>query len=192
MTDTPDRATNTLNHICDAYQLSQVITEPTRITPSTRTLIDLVLTNSPEKVVCSGVVRVGISDHDLIYAYRRISISPNVGHKFISCRQLKNFDPNKFRADLEKVPWFLLQQYEINPEAMWEKWKTDFLKVVDKHAPRRVRRARQRQSPWINQSLLSKMRRRDHQKNVAVKTNDPLDWSRYKTLRPRSHLVPEH
>ena len=27
------------------------------------------------------------------------------------------------------------------------------------------------------------MRRRDHQKNVAVKTNDPLDWSRYKTLR---------
>ena len=126
MTDTPDGDTNILKHTCDAYQLSQVITEPTRITPSTSTLIDLALTNNPEKVIRPGVVRVGISDHDLIYAYRRISVSPNVGHKFVSFRQLKKFDPNKFKADLEKVPWFLLQQYENNPETMWEQWKPTF------------------------------------------------------------------
>ena len=115
MTDTPDGATNILKHTCDAYQLSQVITEPTRITPSTSTLIDLALTNNPEKVVRSGVVRVVCVVHDLIYAYRRISVSPNVGHKFVSFRQLKKIYPNKFKADLEKVPWFLLQQY---PETM--------------------------------------------------------------------------
>ena len=171
-----DNAKSMLNDICDAYELSQVITEPTRVTPTTRTLIDLVLRNSPKKVVCSGVVRVGISDHDLIYAFCRISIAPNVGHQFVSFRQLKNFNPNKFKADLEKVPWFLLQEYENNPEAIWEKWKTD-LKVVDKHAQRCLRRVCRRQSPWINQQLLSKMRQRDHQKSVAANTNEELDWS---------------
>jgi len=47
----------------------------------------------------------------------------------------------------------------------------------------RTRRARQKQSPWINQSLLSKMRQRDYLKKVACQTNDPSDWSRYKTSR---------
>jgi len=61
-----DGHTKALNQICDVYQLFQMINKPTRVTPSTSTLIDLVLTNCPEKVVCSGMLNIDISDHDLL------------------------------------------------------------------------------------------------------------------------------
>ena len=54
---------STLTNILDIYGLSQLISEPTRITPTSRTLIDLCITSSPEKISNSGVVHLAISDH---------------------------------------------------------------------------------------------------------------------------------
>ena len=41
---------STLTNILDIYGLSQLISEPTRITPTSRTLIDLCITSLPEKI----------------------------------------------------------------------------------------------------------------------------------------------
>ena len=57
--------TNTLLGICDVYPYTQIMTQPTRITYNSATLIDLILTNTPQKIIKSGVIRVGFSDHDL-------------------------------------------------------------------------------------------------------------------------------
>ena len=57
-----------LNNIADIYGLHQLINEPTRITDKSFTFNDLIYTNSPEKVVCSGVTHVSISDNSLSLA----------------------------------------------------------------------------------------------------------------------------
>ena len=54
----------------DIYQLEQIITEPTQITIDTASLIDIFITNSPLKVKSSGVIRLGISDHYMIYVQK--------------------------------------------------------------------------------------------------------------------------
>ena len=54
--------------IMDIYQLKQIIKEPTRVTNNTSSLIDLFVTNNPQKLKTSGVIRIGISDHYVIYA----------------------------------------------------------------------------------------------------------------------------
>ena len=46
----------TLMSITDIYGLQQLITKPTRITPTSATLIDVIYTNCPDKVECSGFV----------------------------------------------------------------------------------------------------------------------------------------
>ena len=56
-----------LTNIFDIYGLSQMIFEPTRITSTSRTLIDLCITNSPEIIVNCGVVHLGISDHSQVF-----------------------------------------------------------------------------------------------------------------------------
>ena len=55
-----DTNTNLLTSIANVYSLHPFIREPTRITSSSSTLIDLIFTNCPDKVVCSGVSHVGI------------------------------------------------------------------------------------------------------------------------------------
>ena len=47
-----DNDTCTLMSITDVYGLQQLVTEPTRLTPMFSTLIDLMYTNFPDKIVC--------------------------------------------------------------------------------------------------------------------------------------------
>lgn len=61
-----DNNTCKLMSITDIYGLQQLITEPTRITPTSATLIDVIYTNCPDKVVCSGVRHISISDHSIV------------------------------------------------------------------------------------------------------------------------------
>ena len=58
---------NELNSLCELHQLDQLISTPTRITSNTRTLIDIILTNRPHRILSSGVIHLSISDHSVCY-----------------------------------------------------------------------------------------------------------------------------
>ena len=93
-----DNNSSHLLNIMDIYGLTQLITEPTRVTQYSRTLIDLCLTNSPDKICNSGVVNNGISDHCVIFLTRKISHFRSFVHKTAEVRQLKNFNENEFHV----------------------------------------------------------------------------------------------
>ena len=65
----------------ELYQLTQIINDPTRITEYTKSLIDVCITSSPEKNISSGVIYLGISDHSLIYAIRKLNYVPKTGSR---------------------------------------------------------------------------------------------------------------
>ena len=67
----PDAHTRRLQFISCVYQLEQLINEPTRVTRTSATLINLIFTNKKENIVKSGVIHLGISDHSLIFAVRK-------------------------------------------------------------------------------------------------------------------------
>ena len=100
----PDPQTHKLQTLCCLYQLSQVINKPTRITETTATLIDLILTNKPEYISSAGVLHLGISDHSLIYAVRKFDL-PKSRPTIKEVRDFKHFSEFHFRADLMQVPW---------------------------------------------------------------------------------------
>ena len=58
--------TQAVLNITDIYNLKQLITDPTRITPLGSSLIDVSFTNLPDNTNCSRVSHIGISDHSLI------------------------------------------------------------------------------------------------------------------------------
>ena len=178
-----DTNTNLLTSIADIYSLHQLIREPTRITSSSSTLLDLIFTNCPDKVACSGVSHVGISDHSLVYAYRKLCIDRSgSGHKTVTYRKFKNFSSESFRNDIASQRWDDLLNFE-DPNDMWLAWKTLFLNVVDKHAPLRTKRVRPSKCPWITPQLKKCMCERDKLKRKATITNDPWDWANFKKFR---------
>ena len=63
---------------------------------------------------------------------------------------------------------------------MWRAWKTNFNRIVDKHAPVREKRVRASKSPWITPLLMRRMHEQDIQKIKAIRSKDPTDWVVFK------------
>ena len=66
---------------------------------------------------------------------------------------------------------------------MWHAWKHTLMNVIDKHAPLRTKRIRNKTSPWITCELIRKIHKRDFLKRKLVSTNDLVSWEQYKTAR---------
>ncbi len=60
--------TKQLITLCEIHHLIQHIDKPTQITPNSCTLLDLVLSSTPEKITSHGVIHCAIADHYLSYA----------------------------------------------------------------------------------------------------------------------------
>ena len=179
-----------LQEIMELYQLTQIINDPTRITESSRSLLDVCITSTPEKIISSGVIHLGISDHSLIYAIRKLNCIPKTrAQTSVEYRNFKNFNAESFLSDLYILPWTEIDNKE-NVDAMWECWKSLFVQVLDKHAPLKTRRVRKRGSvPWINKDVRKKLFERDFLKRKAIKTNDESDWNKYKSSRNSANFA---
>ena len=177
-----DTNSHLLSDITDLYGLHQLIDEPTCITDTTSTLIDLIYTNCPDKVVCSGVCHVSISDHSLIFAYRKLLIGvASKRHNTIEYRSFKNFSRDYFRSNIASENWDALDNFQ-DPNNMWCEWKIKFLNVVDAHAPLRTKRVRSKRSPWITSELKKCMHERDIMKLKAIHSKNLQDWGEFKRL----------
>ena len=58
-----------------------------------------------------------------------------------------------------------------------------FLNVIDKHAPLRTKKVRNRPSPWLNSKLKQAMFKRDWLKKKATKSGTSEDGEAYRTQR---------
>ena len=180
----------TLQEIMQLCQLTQVINEPTRVTKSTKSILDVCITSSPEKIIQSGVVHLGISDHSLIYAIRKLnSVIKGDRQNLVEFRNFRKFNVECFLNDLYMLPWVELDSKQ-NVDQMWESWKTLFLKVLDKHAPKRSKRIRKKGNvPWFNRTVKNKLFQRDRFKRVAIKTNNENDWKLYRSSRNAANIA---
>ena len=142
-----------LINIFDIYGLSQFITEPTRVTPPSKTLIDLCLTNSQRRL------QTGINDFSLFFWPRKTQYC-SIGPRVIETRQFNHFNRGKFLIDLKQLPWANVDLYSDLNE-MWRVWKEMFLGCVDKHTllkSKRIENSRKKQALCITRELLSKIR----------------------------------
>ena len=70
--------TNSYLEFFFSYSLEQLISIPNRVTSKTATLIDHVLTNFSQIVSQCSVIKLGISDDDLVYCSRKTpSLKPD-------------------------------------------------------------------------------------------------------------------
>ena len=55
------------------FGLKQIIEEPTRVTCTSRSLIDHILCNNQENIVQVGTIPIGLSDHFITFLYQESS-----------------------------------------------------------------------------------------------------------------------
>ena len=119
----------------EPFGLTQFVSEPTRVTSDSRTLIDHVYAKCPENVRSVLVPKIGLSDHFPVFVTRKMhNHMPKEKHFTISYRSFKNFDEAKFINELQAVPWDLIKLF-YDPDDILEAWTDLFLEVVDKNIP---------------------------------------------------------
>ena len=97
-----------------------MINEATRITSDTKTPIDHVSTNKPDRVSSSGIISCGISDHDAVYLVRSMRI-PKIRRdpKTVTVRKFyRRFDLDAFKSDLQGVHFDEIKSLSSDPNEM--------------------------------------------------------------------------
>lgn len=92
-----------LKTVMKMHGLSQIIKEATRRTKDSSTIIDHIYVSEPGDIYKSGVIHMGVSDHQLVYVVLgKIKCYCNVNIKFCSFR---NLNEDECRKDLYAVEW---------------------------------------------------------------------------------------
>lgn len=91
-----------IKSIFASFGLKQLISTPTRITRESKTLIDIICSNEPEKTYSVKAISAGLSDHELICCSRK---GNNAKHhpRIITCRNFANYDQKLYCEELESM-----------------------------------------------------------------------------------------
>lgn len=171
-------------NVLETYNLVQLITQPTRETKDSRTLIDHIYVTNIEQVYESHVVHYSVSDHYPICMtrYSKVTYNKNNTHKTITYRNCKNLNENAFLQDLKDAP-FCSVESENDPDLCLQQWYSIFISVLDKHAPLITKRIKKYHQPeWYNSEITEARQTRDRCHKLGM-------WQEYKTWRNKTILI---
>ena len=82
----------------------QCIVDATRIAQRSASLLDIVVTNTPNNFSCTGVISTGLSDHELVYCVRKINCKKFSAQTKLF-RNYAKYNSEAFCSDLDDVDW---------------------------------------------------------------------------------------
>ena len=176
---------NPVHHIETLYTAQQMVTDPTRVTTKSSTLLDVILSTIPCRHNVTCVRKTAISDHYLVCTVIDIGEckrKSNV-HKYIRYRDYKVFEVHKFLEDVDKSSILTKITDHVDACSAWSHWKKEYTRICDKHAPFRISRLKDRYNPWITREIITLMYKRDHLHSKAIKLNDDELLSQYRSVR---------
>ncbi|KAK9738980.1 hypothetical protein QE152_g9440 [Popillia japonica] len=138
--------------MCDSLDLVQVIHDPTRITPTSMSLVDLILVLSSASVISSGVLYdLVISDHSLTFVKLDVP-GPSCEPRQYTLRDFSRFNYDSFLRDLHAAPWHLIYRIsDINEKVAT--FNTLLYNLFEMHAPYKTIVYKRPQTPWMTDNL---------------------------------------
>ena len=193
-----DCNTRKLKLIYSEFQFEQLIRDFKRVAATTssnngeistsKTIIDHFSTNRPKFISYSGVIKLGMTDHYMIFGIRKLNAKLQVTRKEFKTefRSMRNYDREAFLFDLQNVDWEMAASTAWDdPNIMASNFYDLFHSILDVHAPLKTRKGitRHAPSPWITPRIKNLIRERDRAKKKAER--DRSIWPEYKRLRNR-------
>ena len=170
---------NPIHYIESLYDMSQLITEKTRVTQNTESTLDVILITDQSFHKRSGVITKTFSDHYMIFTElsgpKKVSQDkPNT----VTFWNYSRFDDCEFIDDIKSND--LLNGNCIGVK--WSEWKNAFLHVSYMHAPIKTARLKVRSNTWITCEIVKSMYERDRFHELAVKRKDDVLMENYRKL----------
>ena len=171
---------------CSLYGLKQPIKSPTRVTCSTSSLIDHILTTFPERISQQGIIDVGLSDHQLIYCTRKLSCTKLGTHKVITFRSLKNYTAEAYKEALGKVCFPDYEKFSDVNKA-YENFIQKLMSAIDKLTSFKTKRVKRNSQEQFDGEVLESIALRDKLFKKFKRSKLNVDKEIYNNARNKSH-----
>ena len=151
----------------EPFGLIQKVSQATRKTSFSETLIDHIYCNIEANIISINVPQIGLSNHFPIFLTRKTNSSlPKSSHHTIRYRSYKNINEENFMSDLQSAPWDVIKVFDGTNDIL-EEWSNLFLSVVDKHLPLKSHRVKHKQQPkWITPEIIDEIKTTDRYKSL--------------------------
>ena len=178
-----------INDMC-SNALFPFITQPTRVTSKSKTLIDNIFMNFHSQDIISGNLTISISDHmaQFIQFPNRSQRETTISKTFKRC--YKNFNNDDFIKDVEKIEWSNTIKDNDNPNDSIAKFLQIFDCILNKHAPLKALSKKETKSsnkPWITKGILTSIKIKDKlYKRYLKSSSSPakdIIFEKFKTYR---------
>ena len=160
--------------LCNSLNLSKLVTQPTRTTDTSVTLIDVALTTNKSFLTSCDVNISAVADHCLVAATLNLKAS------CIFTRSYKNYNPELFRGDLMCVPFHFVNIFEDLDDQV-EVFNYSFLDTLNEHA--QIKRIKIKSCPNLFITAKSNDETCDRWQKKARKTNDVPKLELFKFFR---------
>jgi len=161
----------------------QLVDKPTRITPSSETLLDPIITNNANLIQNWNVLDNLLSDHCIITM--TLTYKPNNDQSYQ--RLIWNYDDGDYdglRQHLSLVRWDEMLGNEVDLETMCTNFISTINEATKNFIPTKIVTIRPRDKPWMTAEVRSLMRvRLKAYRKARAKVNDPEMWAKYNRLR---------
>ena len=177
---------NKISKIIKNNKLTQMVDKPTRVTPTSSTLLNLVITNKPDVINFCDFVTQEIADHDLISITADISKSkrPPVVRTF---RHLGKYTKDAFCLRLLQNKHdfnMILQTDDLNTQV--DIFTENFIKCLNDCAPFITKEIKRPFTQWMNDDIREAMNLRDDtRKNLKSDRYNIILQEQYKHEKKR-------
>lgn len=163
--------------VCLNFNLTQLVTEPTRVSRESSNILDLILTNRPESLSSLTYLRE-ISDHKVLHAtFTFTSESRQTFHKTIRLYDRGNYDEinNELIAFL---PNFEAGFHDRSIEDNWLTFKTKMTDLTNKFIPTITFRANHNK-PWFSKPQKRLENKKKRLFRAAKRNPSACAWEKY-------------
>ena len=167
---------------CESFNLSQLIASPTRVTDSSSSLINVILTSQAKQVIKAGLIDCSISDHDIIFADLRLKKHLDLRSLMSKQEVLKTIILAHFSMtclSLLGLSWKYSTTSTTNHMHLiffWMRFLTTMLRSDQL-------KFEGKPNPCITEETRELMKSRNYWRKRARRTDNPADWSTYKNLK---------
>ena len=171
-----------LINFCLRQNMCCLVDEPTRITSTSATVLDQIITNAPTFVKKVEVLPpVSTNDHCTVSAKLNFKIAKESAYTRLVW-QYNKADDEGFRKALNETDFStVFDSHDIDNCCL--KWTERFLNIARSFIPNKIVTIRPNDSPWYSNALRLLKRKMNRMFNIFKRTNNSRHWDKYGLLR---------
>ena len=172
-----------VNELRDS-NFKQLVSSATR--PISKSCLDHIWSNNLDRIVNIKCPDICISDHLPVLAvrlYKHCSRDKKKNHKYVTYRNLKCLNQEKFVKALYETPWDAIFVFDEVDDIVNGSYSL-LCEAIDANAPvKRNCNGDDTKPKWLSSAIQNHMKKRDHRLKKAKRSNARDDWSALKSAK---------